>query len=736
MPVETQIPNLNPIPNGQTRVDVARRVREEAAEIVTHRTDPITQRNNGETDKHNFLTTFTKGLKHDDLGFVDADDLKSFVDALNQDSDNDESASPFPGTYTSGKPAPFLAKLYDGTFRWPEKGGKPRTWESPLAGHSFEINGPDADHVAMPPAPKVGSDELTAEMAEVYGMALIRDVPFVEWGTSSKVADLVDSLKGVAFYQGNITDPNARVKARRKARNLRGGVFDPDLLFRGSTPGSQKGGYISQFLLIGSKERAGFQLNAVPDDTVAEPDAINRAGRFADPEYVTTKGGQAQSATEPLRMEGITGAGTSVGHAFGLIRYGAQTINQRLVPHKEGLDHLTDWHSWCDVQNGANRKDFDDFNDTARFIHTPRDLATYVHYDALYQAYLNACLILIAEGAATDIGLPEGAGHPTRDAFALFGGPHVLTLVTEVATRALKAVRRQKYNIHLRARPEAVAAAITLAWNGEAKADDFASMQQSLGVAGLLTQISDWNTGQNAVRRNGADGAPGFPSEVHEDKNALLPMAFPEGSPMHPSYGAGHATVAGACTTILKAFFEMYVLPNSIVRATTKLDDIIAEGSKKNSDWFGDELSMTTDGLGIPHEYEPNADGTELRRVPHEAGLTVQGELDKLSANIAIGRDFAGVHYYTDYYESLRMGERIAVGLLQEQMLTYREPVSMRFTSFDGDRVMITGSGGTKHTHNGSDKQDALIHIWDQDCQKVGISDWWNRALDQDAETL
>ena len=32
----------------------------------------------------------------------------------------------------------------------------------------------------------------------------------------------------------------------------------------------------------------------------------------------------------------------------------------------------------------------------------------------------------------------------------------------------------------------------------------------------------------------------------------LLPLAFPEGSPIHPSYGAGHATVAGACVTILK----------------------------------------------------------------------------------------------------------------------------------------------------------------------------------------
>jgi hypothetical protein len=33
-------------------------------------------------------------------------------------------------------------------------------------------------------------------------------------------------------------------------------------------------------------------------------------------------------------------------------------------------------------------------------------------------------------------------------------------------------------------------------------------------------------------------------------------MAFQDGSPMHPSYGAGHATVAGTCFTILKAFFN------------------------------------------------------------------------------------------------------------------------------------------------------------------------------------
>ena len=30
-----------------------------------------------------------------------------------------------------------------------------------------------------------------------------------------------------------------------------------------------------------------------------------------------------------------------------------------------------------------------------------------------------------------------------------------------------------------------------------------------------------------------------------------------------------------------------------------------------------------------------------------------------LAANISIGRNMAGVHFYTDYYDSLRMGERL-----------------------------------------------------------------------------
>ncbi|MGB5758891.1 MAG: hypothetical protein WBM50_18405 [Acidimicrobiales bacterium] len=69
--------------------------------------------------------------------------------------------------------------------------------------------------------------------------------------------------------------------------------------------------------------------------------------------------------------------------------------------------------------------------------------------------------------------------------------------------------------------------------------------------------------------------------------------------------------------------------------------------------------------------------------------LTVEGELNKLAANVAIGRDWAGVHYYSDSTESLRMGERIAIGILEEQKLMFQEEFHMTFTSFDGIPMSI-----------------------------------------------
>ena len=92
---------------------------------------------------------------------------------------------------------------------------------------------------------------------------------------------------------------------------------------------------------------------------------------------------------------------------------------------------------------------------------------------------------------------------------------------------------------------------------------------------------------------------------------------------------------------------------------------------------------------GKPVAYEPSNDGKKLLSVTLHEPLTVEGELNKLAANIAIGRNWAGVHYYTDYIESMRMGEEIAIGLLEEQKLTYTENFTMTVPLFDGGAVRI-----------------------------------------------
>ena len=130
-----------------------------------------------------------------------------------------------------------------------------------------------------------------------------------------------------------------------------------------------------------------------------------------------------------------------------------------------------------------------------------------------------------------------------------------------------------------------------------------------------------------------------------------MPMAFPEGSPTHPAYGAGHATVAGACVTILKAWFdETHVIQNPLV---------------------------------------PDASGTVLTPYVGDP-LTVGGELNKIASNVANGRNIAGVHWRSDATESLKLGEAIAISILKDQKNCYNEQFGgFSLTKFDGTTTTV-----------------------------------------------
>ncbi|MEM9093311.1 MAG: vanadium-dependent haloperoxidase, partial [Cyanobacteria bacterium P01_F01_bin.53] len=344
--------------------------------------------------------------------------------------------------------------------------------------------------------------------------------------------------------------------------------------------------------------------------------------------------------------------------------------------------YMTTWGEWLDVQQGADLRFLEEYTnepEPRRFITTPRDLATYVHYDALYEAYLNACLLMLGAEVPFDPGLPfqRPDSDDRQQGFAQFGGPHILSLVTEVATRALKAVRFQKFNVHRRLRPEALAARLARAGElGVQELNDM-FMEKKKSKKGKeepappLAEILKWVAVKNGSR-----------DPELKDKNYLLPMTFCEGSPMHPSYSAGHATVAGACVTILKAFFD-HAHPINFARE----EDEKCKGRNAKAN----QKDKQKDGENCPQKaFVPTSDGSKLCTIDVTDGvLTVEGELNKLASNISIGRDWAGVHYFSDYIESICLGEKIAIGILEEQKLTYSENFSMTVHLFDGGTIRI-----------------------------------------------
>ena len=322
------------------------------------------------------------------------------------------------------------------------------------------------------------------------------------------------------------------------------------------------------------------------------------------------------------------------------VPFGVQGFHQRNKTLRAGQDFMTQWPEWMVVQNGAPR-DFvsSHFDDELHYLRNGRDLSQWVHIDVLFQGYFNACLILL-QGAGVPSSVGGGIGarrsiiNPYETAqhqqgFGTLGDPAHIGMMCEVAALALKAVWFQKWFVHLRMRPEVYAARIDYERRAPGLFNLPAALLGSQAVATTLGQYS----------------------------SALLPMAFPEGSPMHPAYGAGHATVAGACVTILKTLF-------------------------KGDESFPNPVDVLVDSSGHEHF------------VPYGGIVTIEGELNKLASNIAIGRNIAGVHWRSDGTYSLRLGEEVAISLLEAYAKSYPEfslgATVFQFNRFDGTTHTVT----------------------------------------------
>jgi hypothetical protein len=306
------------------------------------------------------------------------------------------------------------------------------------------------------------------------------------------------------------------------------------------------------------------------------------------------------------------------------VTFGALSVTQKFNAYVADKDYLTDFTFWLAVQNGQGPFPANATSGTT-YIKCGRDLGAFVHSDITFQAYLCAAQWLLTHGA------PLNPGNPyltikNQVGVQTFGSQHILDLLGEVSNRALKAMWYQKWFVHRALRPIEYGGLVHNTLTGVASYPVHRDVLNSQAVARVFAEFGSY----------------------------LLPAAYPEGNPQHPSYGEGHGVIAGACVTALKAFFdESYVISNPVVAS----DD-------------GQSLLAYT-----------GSDAGQIR---------LGGELNKLANNVALGRDMAGVHWRSDAEQALLLGEAVTISILRDQRPTYNAPFSgFTFTKFDGTTITV-----------------------------------------------
>jgi len=325
--------------------------------------------------------------------------------------------------------------------------------------------------------------------------------------------------------------------------------------------------------------------------------------------------------------------------------YGNISIDQKYASESDYTDSVIK-QNWLNIQDG--KVDGSITKTAAKYVYNGRVLGAKVHNDPLYQFYYNAALVAFQNGIA-----PSAYTHARTTAWVSSANPNILASLAHVCQGALRCSWVSKYHLSMKIRPEVYAQRLVLA-------DDvtFDSSQ----VPGL----DDMNSLMDANIKNLVKAANNAASGVNE---AYLMLQFPEGSPTHPSWTAGHAVVSGAAVTVLKAMLDCHEV----------------DGQTRKS-W--------------PVQAQHSVDGDNLiNYTGADAGdMTIVGELNKLASNAALGRDFAGVHYRCDGDCGIDLGEKYAITYLVDIAKEYHESHIGLFTGwllekFDGTRIRITHTG-------------------------------------------
>lgn len=338
--------------------------------------------------------------------------------------------------------------------------------------------------------------------------------------------------------------------------------------------------------------------------------------------------------------------------------YGNLSIVQKYAGEKDWVPSIT-LAGWKDIQEGIQGAIID--KDAPAFTYNGRLLGAKVHNDPLYQFYYNGALILLQNGVR-----PEQPGYGNSSQWVTGGGPDILAAVAHVALGALRVAWHTKYNVGMKVRPEVYARRVYSVAVNEPNASLIPSavdIHNALQTSGTLALVKAHNT---KVLNDASivDDASG--------QNCLLLLQYSEGSPTHPSWPAGHATVAGACCTVMKAMFLTH------------------DADRNPIPWVqGSREAQISSANGDMLETYAGSDASDM---------TVVGEINKLASNAALGRDWAGVHYRCDGDCGLVLGEQFAIDYIRTKIFEYDEARNGLFTQytlqkFDGSFVTIDKNG-------------------------------------------
>ena len=353
---------------------------------------------------------------------------------------------------------------------------------------------PAGFHLQLPAAPRMGPAELAAELAELYALALVRDLPFellqdphceiwIDASTHFTLHELLCELRSLSWFN------------------------DQALPF----PGPVQTVLCSRTVCGDADQRRGLRLNGDGQLTLR---SLFRG-------VVAHRGPQIRLSTLHVTD-----------------RPSCAETEPSTPPEADAP--MSQWLGWIERCSGASLVQRGHAGQGQEAITTPRALVARLNSSHPGRIYFNAALRLLGRRAPLDPGL-EAALPGAVSAQSL------LSMMAECAERAYTAAMRMQGRADRLSRPAVTAARITALLAREDQLGDSTSELAACAgeLAGKTPHLLHWVDRMNRAQRGPRGEGPDLhlPS-LHDDR------------PSHRADHVAKAVVAGALSTLLKAVFD------------------------------------------------------------------------------------------------------------------------------------------------------------------------------------